>query len=380
MKVAQVYDVRHEAANGVYKTVAGLVKWLPSVGVEGEAWNLTPDVSTVTFRQVAGVTVVDLPAHRRGKAMVLRLPAVTREFIEERQNEVDLINFHSVFIPSNAWLAKVLRKPYVITPNGGYSSVGLAGTNRHFKRFWLAWQEMDYLRRAAAVLAVSRAEQRELSARWPELKLRYTANAIELPDESIIPPTRTNDFVFVGRLAIDHKGLDRMVRGFAKFANSPVGKTTSSRLVLAGPDWRGCRAILEKQAGDLGVKERVVFTGSIFGAEKDKLMAGARAFVHTSRWEGLPFSILESLSFGTPVLITPETNMDEVVRQYQAGVVVDGENDQSIADGFAKLAGASESEFGELSMAAKRMVTENFIWPVAVAQVKTVYEEVLNRR
>jgi hypothetical protein len=119
MRVAQVHNVKHDVANGIFKTVAGLVTHLPSVGIEVEAWNYEPNVSKVTFREVNGVTVIDLPAYTRGKSMLKRLPSVTIDFVNERQAQLDLVHFHSVFIPNNQWLAKALRVPYVVTPNGG---------------------------------------------------------------------------------------------------------------------------------------------------------------------------------------------------------------------------------------------------------------------
>jgi glycosyltransferase involved in cell wall biosynthesis len=243
----------------------------------------------------------------------------------------------------------------------------------------MAWQERAFLRRAAAVLAVSEAERKELSNRWPDLTTRYTVNAIELAPEPLMPLRPSNDFVFLGRLAIDHKGLDRMIRGFAKFAKT-AGQSNPARLLLAGPNWRGSQAVLQALATEHGIADRVVFLGAIFGDDKVKLLAGARAFVHTSRWEGLPFSILESLTLGTPALLTPETNMAEVVTRYNAGLIVDGEDDGSIARGFERLARTSDAEHADMSRAARRLVEENYTWPVAIAQVQAIYEEIVARR
>jgi glycosyltransferase involved in cell wall biosynthesis len=378
MRVAQVHNVKHDVANGIYKTVAGLATHLPSVGIEVEAWHFEPAVSQVTFREVRGVTVIDLPARARGRAMLMRLPAVTRDFIRQRQAQVDLVHFHSVFIPNNPWLARSLRLPYVVTPNGGYSQAGLVGSNRLFKSIWMTWQERDYLRRASAVLAVSEAERDDLTRRWPDLTVRYTANAIELEPAPPAPRPPSNDFVFVGRLAIDHKGLDRMIRGFARFIDA-AGPASPARLLLAGPDWRGSQAALQAMVAERRLSDRILLLGPMFGDAKAKLMAGARAFVHTSRWEGLPFAMLEAMTLGTPTLLTPETNMGDVVARYQAGLVVDGADDGAIASGFERLARLSDAAHAEMSRAARRLVEENYTWPVAIAQVKAAYEEAVAR-
>ena len=85
---------------------------------------------------------------------------------------------------------------------------------------------------------MSEAERDALRQRWPALPVRYVPNAVELPDLPDGAPPASADFVFLGRLAIDHKGLDLMLGGFARFAR----RGGAGRLVLAGPDWRGCRA------------------------------------------------------------------------------------------------------------------------------------------
>lgn len=374
MKVVQVCDIRTDMANGVYKTVAGLATALPRAGVKVESWNLSPTVTTIAERTVNGVRVVDLPTRSRAQSMLRGLPKATRDFIVTRQHDFDLIHFHSVFIANNVHAAALLKVPYIVTSHGGYAAPVLNGSHKLFKKFWLAWHERKYLKASRAVHAVSEAESAEIKARWPELTLRYVPNAIDLPalvDES---PATSKDFVFLGRLAIDHKGLDLMLSGFAKFAKHP--SSAGFRLILAGPDWRGCRAILENQATAEGIADRIVFTGPIFGDDKNKLLAGARAFVHTSRWEGLPFSVLEAMSYGTPVLVTPETNVAAVVNKYNAGLEVRGEA-ESIAKGFAAFAQATLTEHRGLRRAARKLVEEHYTWPVVTGQVVEMYRAVL---
>lgn len=373
MKVVQVSDIRTDIANGVYKTVAGLVMALPRAGVDVEAWHFSSKVTAIGERIVNGVRVFDLPTRGRAQSMLRSLPAVTRQFVLDRQRGVDLVHFHSVFIASNVHTAALLKVPYLVTSHGGYSSPVLNGSNKLVKRVWLALCERAYLQRSQAVHAVSEAERDEIKAKWPELNLRYVPNAIDLPALPAESPVVSKDFVFLGRLAIDHKGLDLMLHGFARFAKH-VG-SDGYRLILAGPDWRGCRTALERMATELGIADRIVFTGPIFGEDKDKLLAGARAFVHTSRWEGLPFSVLEAMSYGTPVLVTPETNVAHVVNRYKAGLECRGDA-ESIAKGFSAFAQATVAEHRGLQRAARRLIEENYTWPVVTGQMVDLYQQV----
>jgi glycosyltransferase involved in cell wall biosynthesis len=377
VKVAHLHDVRLEAANGIYKTVAGLAAHLPNEGVTVEAWHLDTKATTVSQRQVGATTVFDLPARARGASALRGLPAETKAWIDRRQREVDLVHIHSAFLPNNVWVAKRLTAvPYVVTAHGGYAGPVLAGSNRLGKAIWLTIAERAMLRRAAVVHAVSEGERDEMSARWPELNVRYVPNGVDLPPAPHGVATPTRQFVFMGRLAIDHKGLDRMTRGFAKFVRDDPMAAAGCRLVLVGPDFRGSRAVLERMATDEGIADRVEFTGPLFGAARDERIAGALAFVHTSRWEGLPFSLLEALAAGVPLLVTPQTNIGSDVARYDAGVQVQPD-DASIASGFTRLASASTEEILRMRLAARRLVEENYTWPLVTRRLAEVYRSVV---
>jgi glycosyltransferase involved in cell wall biosynthesis len=375
MRVVQVSDIRLQMANGVYMAVAGLAAHLPKAGIELEAWHLSTAAKVVGQRQVAGVTVYDLPAHGNTTSLALGLPAVTREFIRRRQEAVDLVHFHSVFIPNHIWMSRLVTKPYVLTPHGGYGQNVLDGSRRLAKALWLARYERSFQRNAEFIHAVSEAERDELAGRWPDLCVRYVPNAVELPPPQEADASR--DFVFIGRLSLHQKGLDRLIRGFARFAADPAA--AGYRLVIAGPDWRGGRAHLERLIAQLNLGSQVVLAGSVFGEAKAKLLLSAHAFVLTSRWEGMPVSILESLAHSTPVIVTRETNIGDMVRRYGAGLEVVG-SEEAIAEGLLHFAQATPDAMRSCRSAARKLVEENFTWPVIVGQLVDLYRQVVDKR
>lgn len=70
------------------------------------------------------------------------------------------------------------------------------------------------------------------------------------------------------------------------------------------------RAELEARAGQLGLKN-VRFLGST--SQRTELLAVSDVFLSTSRWEGLPYALIEASSFGIPIVATRVTGNDEVV-------------------------------------------------------------------
>jgi glycosyltransferase involved in cell wall biosynthesis len=206
----------------------------------------------------------------------------------------------------------------------------------------------------------------------------FAPNAIELPSETITPQQRPGDvpkrIVFMGRLAIDHKGLDVLLEGYARYVRA--GGDDDSELIIAGPDFRSGRGQLEALTASLLIEGSVRFPGALFGTDKDAMLRSARVFVHTSRWEGMPFAVLEALAMGCPVLLTPATNLGDIVLDYGAGVVVEG-TAEAVCDGIATILEMPAHRYSAMCMAARRLVSEHFTWPKVAEQVAAAYRTML---
>jgi glycosyltransferase involved in cell wall biosynthesis len=106
------------------------------------------------------------------------------------------------------------------------------------------------------------------------------------------------------------------------------------------------------------------------------LLRRASLFVHTSRWDGLPFSVLEALAAGRPVLVTPGTNTSEYVRSAAAGEVVEADA-ASIAAGLRRACSWSAAERTNRAVAARRLVETRFRWPDLARQMAETYKSVV---
>src|SRR5439155_2902057 len=94
-----------------------------------------------------------------------------------------------------------------------------------------------------------------------------------LPEEAFV-------LLFLGRLDVWTKGLDRVVEAFAQLSHNRF------RLVMAGPDWAGGQAKLERLAERLGCRGRMDFLGPVYGEKKWSVLRSADLFVSPSRKEG----------------------------------------------------------------------------------------------
>jgi glycosyltransferase involved in cell wall biosynthesis len=105
------------------------------------------------------------------------------------------------------------------------------------------------------------------------------------------PIKEPKHILFIGRYDIEQKGLDLLIKAYAKVANK-----IHYPLVIAGhgPDEMKMRALV----GRLHMNDRITILGSAFGDKKKKLMSEALFIAFPSRHEGFSLFSLEALASG----------------------------------------------------------------------------------
>lgn len=126
-------------------------------------------------------------------------------------------------------------------------------------------------------------------------------------------------FLFLSRIH-PKKGVDILIESFANCVKSG----DISMLVIAGPDEVGMQNDLVRLAEQLGVRDKVIFTGILQGDEKWGAFAAADCFVLSSHQENFGIAVAEALSTSLPVLITDKVNIFREIVQDKAGF--SGEN------------------------------------------------------
>jgi glycosyltransferase involved in cell wall biosynthesis len=113
------------------------------------------------------------------------------------------------------------------------------------------------------------------------------------------------------------KGCDLLLDAFGRVAS----RDPALHLVFAGPDGVGWQAKLTEQARQLGLSQRVTFTGMLRGPMKWGAFDAADAFVLPSHQENFGIVVAEALTSGVPVLTTNKVNTWREVVDGGAGIV-----------------------------------------------------------
>jgi glycosyltransferase involved in cell wall biosynthesis len=270
-----------------------------------------------------GVEAVYLSSLARYRSLTLN-PRVLR-FCRTRLSDFDLVHFYGLYDllgPAVSFACRQKGVPYVIEPMGMYRAI-----DRSFrlKGVWHRTMGRPFWQNSAKIIATSEMEQEELLEDGvPQTKLIVRYNGIESqaqtastgfrakwsisPDEPLV--------IFLGRL-IPRKGADTLIDAFV------CACPYSGKLVIAGPEGEpGYRAHLEKRTRECSAESRVIFTGPLYDAEKNELLAAADLFVLPSRYENFANAAAESIACGVPVIVTNSCGIRSLV-QDQAGLVIE---------------------------------------------------------
>ena len=132
------------------------------------------------------------------------------------------------------------------------------------------------------------------SSVWALRQVRVIANPVS--EQMLSIQRHTGDatmkrLLSVGRLE-DQKQFDVLIKVFADLAKRHAN--WSLRIVGEG----SLRPVLQQQITDLGLNSRVELPGRTTNIDKE--LAGADAFVLTSKYEGFPNALLEAMAVGLP--------------------------------------------------------------------------------
>ena len=164
-----------------------------------------------------------------------------------------------------------------------------------------------------------------------------------------------------------HKGLDYLLEGFNLYVKKYNG--TNHKLIIVGPDEKNHLKNLKKYVEDNNIQDYVVFKDRVRGKEKDLLLRKTDIFIHTSRWEGMPISLLEALSYGIPLIVSKETNIGDYIIKYNAGVVTELDKN-SIAQAIESIL---DSDIKILSENAINLAESEFDWSINARKITEGY-------
>lgn len=232
--------------------------------------------------------------------------------------------------------------------------------------------EYEGLKEADLIIAVSNYTKEVIKDTYniPAGKIRVVHNAINLqelmlPGEDKLKPLKRNRklVIFVGRLTL-HKGPD----WFLRTAERVAAISPETIFLLAGRGEMSDRLV--KLAGELGIADRVFFTGFLSSEQLAQLYRSADVLVMPSVSEPFGIAALEATGYGVPVVVSKKSGVGEVI---QHCFKIDFWDTRAMADRIVNIL-RSDVLRSEMSTNALKIL-EDISWHETARRVVEIYEE-----
>lgn len=152
------------------------------------------------------------------------------------------------------------------------------------------------------------------------------------------------------------------------------------RFLFAGQEEaRGEWERLQKAWSEGHLEEHAQFLGCVTGLDKLDLFLRADVFVLPSYGENLPYSLLEAMASGLPVVATPVGAIPEIVEEGRSGFLIQPGDVESLAERIMKLLGEPRLRI-LMSHANREKIRREYLPEAAMARFDTVYKNLLTEK
>lgn len=375
-----LYSHRIQSHDGMGVHIDALVAALRAAG--HEVWVVGPPAYDAValggesarfarLRRLLPGALGELAEMAYGVISSMRLERAARAFcpdiIYERAN---------LFHVAGSWTAWRRGVPLLLEVNAPLADERIRFGGLRLKRLAHAaerfvWQRADVVLPVTEVLA-GHVE----AAGVPRRRVAVVSNGIDLEDFAGCPAKVPGDTVrlgFVGFVRHWH-GLDRVLHGLAAWEGAPGLDLT---VVGDGP----ARADLESLAAELGIADRVRFTGLASRDEVPRLVAGFDiALQPASVPYASPLKLFEYMAAGQAIIAPDQPNIREVLEHGHTALLFDPDDPQAMWRAIESLArdAALRERLG--AAARKEVLRRDYTWAGNARRVVTLAEGALRRQ
>lgn len=247
-------------------------------------------------------------------------------------HKYDMAILHGVWnfpLLSAALACRIKRVPYFLFPHGTLYKETVELRSANLKRIFLKLYVRRMLQGAKRIVFTTQDERDKVSK---FLQINMTSfvmpNIVRSEEFKQLPARgafRQHHGISADAMMLLHygriskkKGLEFAVQALSKL----VLEFPKAVLVVVGGDEEGYRAVVERCASDLGVMDRVIFTGMVEHSIGKQALVDADVFVLPSLSENFGMAVVEAMLCGLPVVISDNVGIAPDIRGAGAGKVV----------------------------------------------------------
>ncbi|EJN6961860.1 glycosyltransferase [Photobacterium damselae] len=288
----------------------------------------------------------------------------------------DLIIFHGVFFIEYIKISKILKNnkiPYLVKPHSSLMVEGLKkswikkklASYLFFKRFVNNSNGIIYTNNDEKLNSVLWNESFFIEPNGIKTELLFNGRNRKFKEK--------RRFIYLSRIDFNHKGTDILLDAIKYLKD--INVIEQIELDIYG---RGNAKEEKKLINIISALncDNIKFKGPVFGENKNIAFSKSDIFILTSRYEGFPMVLLESLYAGLPCIVTPGTNMKHIVSEHNVGWLVDG-NYKAIANKILDVLAEPNEKLKSISVNGIEYVKNHHDWTNVVSISEKIYKEVI---
>lgn len=175
--------------------------------------------------------------------------------------------------------------------------------------------------------------------------------------------------LYVGRLVYE-KGVQHLIAAMPKI----LSNYNDAKLIIAGRG--GMMDELRAEASNLGLNDKIYFTGYLNSKQVQKMYKCADVAVFPSTYEPFGIVALEAMLAGVPTVVSDVGGLDEIVTHGVDGMKSYAGNANSIADSVTALL-YDHQLATNVSKKAKQKVKDQFNWEKIAQDTHITYEKAI---
>ena len=316
-----------------------------------------------------------------------------------KEEQIDLIHSHTAQMPDLLLRFRKVSKPVITTVHTTIKSQRLGTKFSQKSISSLEWSEkatyfMYPFLRLAEEVYFRQARSLIFPSNWMEkfLKDNYSINgggriipnSVDMDDYSFakndaidakLIPEDLKDrrlVLYVGRL-LAMKGVDTLISAIPEILRR-LGED-KFLFVFAGP---GDRIRYMSKIKELKIESSCLFTGPLPKENVIQLMRTAELVVVPSFIENAPYTVLESMACGVPVVASDVGGISEIITDGYNGSLVEKGSPKAVAKSIVKLL-EDTSLKNLMGKNAKETIKNKFSWSVNIKKYCEVYYDALDQ-
>ena len=286
----------------------------------------------------------------------------------------DVIHAHSAKAGVIARIASFFFKIKVLYTPHAFSYLS---ANSKFKRFLFLIVEKILRTKNTIVLATSNSEKNQAihTVGFDQKKVFVLQNAINLKtigEDKVLEKTlKEKTYICtVGRPSFQ-KNLEMLIRAFEIVAQN---NNRVHLFIIGAGEYSPRKDKIINMVNNKKLNTRITILPWISRKKVQTYIKNAKLYVSSSRYEGMPYSVIESMAFSTPSVLTNTDGNRDLVINKKSGFLVDICDDLEMANKITTLLNDTKlrNKFG---LQANRIFRQNHLLSDYLKKLTTHYQK-----